>query len=1032
MSSASRREARPANVVTDAQVEREDRMEGSEESSAVARVMLGPLRPKGKGCRRWSCWVWVWVLLGAATVAVLAAAMVPTTGRTATVLEMIFPRAGQRRGDGLRTAVGVDPETGQVLTSHDIPLVLRVPGGVAIKGVATVQGVSVASNVTLSGPLVFRRPDGSTRRVAGLPQVLTAELLGAVQAHCDIRLCNSPFGACALEQNAQTGRIVAVGCECLPWARFEGKDCRFCQTDDAVVCGGRGTASAPSGSAVLCGWEGPGAACDCQGNWEGDFCDTCSPYRAFNASLPESSACGACQACVGDPCGPGGTCVELPQCAGFQCQCSANFTGPSCSSCADARFGGANCTECKLCETLGPLNCAHGTCVPNADCSDVTCQRDEGTWWYGPDLSACSPFVEHQANCSGQCQICEKWANTSASPAYLSSGHPCSGHGTCVSDNTTCTGYTCTCDTGYLQPWCGRNSTYTECTGLCLNGGTCNSGTDECDCVNGWEGATCSQCPWPKRVTPAGKCAACSICDDLGGAGAPCGSPGTNTTVQQGSCALPAGFVENVGGNCSVQDWFQRCQCTDEWSGFNCTQCKWPWAVTPSVQEETDSPLTCAGCVPTLAAQCRPDQGTLVLRQSPSTPATRPSFPYVVQTQCVAPSLGDGPWRCNCSDYWSGFGCQSCEAPAYLLGKDCVGCDLCANNTCSGHGTCTTPTGSCRPGDAGVCECDDGWSGPDCSLCAAPWQETTNTFPNGTTTQACNTCRNTSCSSDACMNGGTCELDPAGGCTRVRCTCTGDNFAGQYCERCAPGHWGPSCEPCDCPGAHQVCADERTGTGACSCLPGWSGYQCGIPQCGALARWDGTACACDAGLQLRGDAGVHPGNATDACASPSLSECAFAQPRPYTWPACRSPVLVLAWPGGSQVLELGRVSAGGEATVVRLLVANTTLLRGSEGPTTVQVGRGMGAVAHLWSQQAAMELSVQVLEQGGQGAASLGTLPSAPLSLSTIFGPGLSLCVEASPLRCLVVVRDRVGDPEFSGRPLTADQAQGAAAVAVG
>ena len=136
----------------------------------------------------------------------------------------------------------------------------------------------------------------------------------------------------------------------------------------------------------------------------------------------------------------------------------------------------------------------------------------------------------------------------------------------------------------------------------------------------------------------------------------------------------------------------------------------------------------------------------------------------------------------------------------------------------------------------------------------------------------------------------------------------------------------------------------------------------------------------------------------------------------------------------SQLLMQGSLSVSTTTTVLHgsSLVANTTLLRGSEGPTTVQVGRGMGAVAHLWSQQAAMELSVQVLEQGGQGAASLGTLPSAPLSLSTAFGAGLSLCVEASPLQCLVVVRDRVGDPEFAGRPLTAGQAQEATVVAVG
>ena len=81
---ARAREARPANVVTDAQVESEDRMQGAEEASAGERMVLGPLCPKKGVCRRWTFWVRVWVFLGAVAVVVLAAAMVPATGRTAT------------------------------------------------------------------------------------------------------------------------------------------------------------------------------------------------------------------------------------------------------------------------------------------------------------------------------------------------------------------------------------------------------------------------------------------------------------------------------------------------------------------------------------------------------------------------------------------------------------------------------------------------------------------------------------------------------------------------------------------------------------------------------------------------------------------------------------------------------------------------------------------------------------------------------------------------------------------------------------
>jgi hypothetical protein len=60
---------------------------------------------------------------------------------------------------------------------------------------------------------------------------------------------------------------------------------------------------------------------------------------------------------------------------------------------------------------------------------------------------------------------------------------------------------------------------------------------------------------------------------------------------------------------------------------------------------------------------------------------------------------------CNCTQPHQGFFCDLC--PASTFGPDCESCLPCVHGSCVGNGTIT--------GD-GSCACDDGWTGPDCSI----------------------------------------------------------------------------------------------------------------------------------------------------------------------------------------------------------------------------------------------------------------------------------------------------------------------------
>lgn len=141
-------------------------------------------------------------------------------------------------------------------------------------------------------------------------------------------------------------------------------------------------------------------------------------------------------------------------------------------------------------------------------------------------------------------------------------------------------------------------------------------------------------------------------------------------------------------------------------------------------------------------------------------------------------------------------------------------------NSCSGHGTCVADS---------TCQCEEGFSGPDCSIEACP----ASCSGKGECVDGaccCDTwwtgadCATPTCT-DSCNGHGTCSAPDT-------CACHADEtngfWTGEYCNSCQEGYSGASCTfkncPSDCSG--KGTCDGTTGT--CTCVDNWSGEACNV------------------------------------------------------------------------------------------------------------------------------------------------------------------------------------------------------------
>lgn len=171
---------------------------------------------------------------------------------------------------------------------------------------------------------------------------------------------------------------------------------------------------------------------------------------------------------------------------------------------------------------------------------------------------------------------------------------------------------------------------------------------------------------------------------------------------------------------------------------------------------------------------------------------------------------------CECDDGYAGSRCDVC-ADNYFgnpeeIGGSCRACNCSNNMDISRPGNCDPHTGECL-------QCLFNTEGFNCERCKA-------NYYGDAINQLCREC--------------VCELlgtdSNAGPCDRItgQCPCL-PNVIGRTCDQCLENHWkiasGTGCEPCACDPIGSYSEQCNQFDGQCSCKPGFGGRQCN--QCQA-------------------------------------------------------------------------------------------------------------------------------------------------------------------------------------------------------
>ena len=556
------------------------------------------------------------------------------------------------------------------------------------------------------------------------------------------------------------------------------------------------------------------ATCACSKNWDGE---DCSERRCPYGNETDTQ---------GLSCSGHGTCQQPDG----KCKCEPGFTGDACQfkPCSEDCRGLCSKGKCKCLPGFSGKNCdvrtcdndcsGHGSCSP-----DNMCKCEDG--WSGKscELKICPSKCSDHGQCYNGTCFCTGGFTGQACQTRICP-KSCSGHGMCVDG-------ACACREGFqgedcATPVCPSKSMADECSGhgACILGhphldtksgfdtksnlsvivdtATTKRAIPKCFCEDGFTGSDCS------LLSCGDECSGDSVCRNgvcycaPGKGGEHCSRTlcerdchGHGECIDLGSCKCQDGYrgkhceIKTCTSACSELDGGEitgvcqedRCVCSPGYTGPDC-------------KEKTCGVECHRGSCNGVDGQCYCESGyggidcSIKLVGCPNDCNRR--------GKCIETALE--PKHCVCEKGYSGIACEVKECPVGKVYAHTKKNDS-GNVVCSGNGVCA-------PGIGGICECNPGFFGNDCScthdcynggscfqgvcLCAPGWRGLD--------------CKHTTCPND-CSNRGTCD--------GVRCTCD-VGFGGDDCsERRCPNN-------CNSNG---LC-DE----GVCICNTGFGGQDCGI------------------------------------------------------------------------------------------------------------------------------------------------------------------------------------------------------------
>ena len=509
----------------------------------------------------------------------------------------------------------------------------------------------------------------------------------------------------------------------------------------------------------------------------------------------------------------------------------------------DIGWGGSFCSS-KLCKS----NCSgHGNCQYTSTDHNASCLCDP--LWGGED---CSIWAINVSECF------------------------CSGHGSCIKQNSSNSSFSCLCDLQWSGSDCGSDLMRQECTQNCSEHGSCKNGT--CVCDPGFSGNFCehdqvtilslntSMCwQWIDSVLVNNSCSGHGFCSngsclcDPDWTGLNCSARAFEDSKQidcVNNCSLHGTCIFTRNGSSFMGTANGTCLCDVGWGGFDCSVGDWLLLC----------PDNCTG-----HGSCRNNNCTCDIGWSGSSCSLLSSY----EAECANNCSGHGTCSlgvCWCDSGWIDGNAGNCSVDS-----------KCASN-CSGHGTCNSGNCSCDPGwtdldcslefcqsdiskncsghgtcSSGNCTCDSGWLGKDCSIPSCPRFCSNNGL-----------CQNGSCTCSFGYFGADCAEGPYDGeCPRscgnhgacvvralsfIQATMMQHRgFIGSVGCMCDAGWTGPACDEKSCPNEcsmNGACFQN----GSCYCYKNWAGFDCSLPWCpndcsnhGSCVG--GLGCSCDVGYQ---------------------------------------------------------------------------------------------------------------------------------------------------------------------------------------
>ncbi|CAM4752695.1 unnamed protein product [Rotaria magnacalcarata] len=529
--------------------------------------------------------------------------------------------------------------------------------------------------------------------------------------------------------------------------------------------------------------------------------------------------------CMPSPCLNNGVCFPSTYpngTLGFQCVCTAPYTGSICATYMPLACGNTTClnggtclisgnrTICLClslftgihCESL--INpCDSQPCVNGGTCYTASSGRKKRQIMTAMGFYCQCPILYTGTRCESYISLC--------------GSNPCQNNGTCYQDLSLNIIY-CACIPNYTGTFCNTLLNATNfCTAnpsICLNGGTCHTNSSlsrgfSCACSPTTTGYFCELpidlCQTnPKPCANNGTCVASltgyiCIC--------PNGFTGTNCSISTNPCSSQPCFRNGTCITLNTQSY--TCICPTGYFGARCEICDCLCNIYPCLNGGVCQQTTLGG----VACTCQPGY-TGVRCETSLRPCD--SNPCLNGGVCLYDPM-TMIMTCQCCGLATGRFCEILINPCNTSIPYCFNGGTCVSNT------------NVQP----ICICPNNFTGTYCEMYSNPCASinciqgtcvilANSTFlclcPTGRSGRFCeivDPCLITPGTIAPCRNGGTCIRLST---TSYLCVCP-IGFTGAYCDVANPCSNMP-CAP------NATCAALINGSAICLCPPGMTGSRC--------------------------------------------------------------------------------------------------------------------------------------------------------------------------------------------------------------